>query len=150
MLLAAFGGLRRGELLGLRRHDVDLLVLETFSSPIELREAVKAARSVSADLPIVAEISVHEEGRTLAGATAGSIVALLDELHVDALGVNCGVGPQTALDAIFRMRPLTRTPLAAMPNAGHPTTQARLSVTTQRYLGNAGKRGAARAVVRGS
>src|SRR3982074_2159565 len=46
---------------------VDLLVLETFSSPIELREAVLAARSVSADLPIIAEVSVDEDGTTLAG-----------------------------------------------------------------------------------
>src|SRR5947209_3505304 len=121
---------------------VDLLVLETFSSPIELREAVKAARRVSADLPIVAEISVHEEGRTLAGATADSIVALLDELHVDALGVNCGVGPQTALDAILRMRPLTRTPLAAMPNAGHPTTQGgrQMYVSTPEYFADYARR----------
>src|SRR5216683_1562994 len=121
---------------------VDLLVLETFSSPIELREAVKAARSVSADLPIVAEISVHEEGRTLAGATPDAIVALLDELHVDVLGVNCGVGPQTALDAIQRMRPLTQTPLSAMPNAGHPTTQGgrQIYVSTPEYFADYARR----------
>src|SRR5439155_23966856 len=79
---------------------VDLLVLETFSSPIELREAVLAAKSVSADLPIVAQVSVDEDGNTLAGATPRDVVAALDSLRVDALGVNCGVGPQAALDAI--------------------------------------------------
>jgi homocysteine S-methyltransferase len=121
---------------------VDLLVLETFSSPIELREAVKAARSVSADLPIVAEVSMHEDGKTLAGATPDSIVALLDELRVDVLGVNCGVGPQTALDAILRIRPLTRTPLSAMPNAGHPTTQGgrQLYVSTPEYFAEYARR----------
>src|SRR5690349_2330195 len=66
---------------------VDLLVLETFSSPFELREAIKAARTVSVDLPIVAEVSIGDDGRTLAGAAPESIVALLDELHVDAMGV---------------------------------------------------------------
>ena len=55
---------------------VDLLVLETFSSPLELREAVRAARSVSADLPIVAEVSVDEDGNTLAGATPAEVVEL--------------------------------------------------------------------------
>src|SRR5438105_1787265 len=121
---------------------VDLLVLETFSSPIELREAVKAARSVSADLPIVAEVSMHEDGKTLAGATPDSIVALLDELRVDVLGVNCGVGPQTALDAIQRIRPLTRTPLSAMPNAGHPTTQGgrQIYVSTPEYFADYARR----------
>ena len=53
---------------------VDLLVLETFSSPIELREAVHAARSVSADLPIIAEVSVDEDGNTLAGASPVEVV----------------------------------------------------------------------------
>src|SRR5438876_9393628 len=70
---------------------VDLLVLETFSSPIELREAVRAAKNVSADLPIIAQVSVHEEGKTLAGASPAEVVALLDAMRVDALGVNCGV-----------------------------------------------------------
>src|SRR5947208_889804 len=121
---------------------VDLLVLETFSSPIELREAVKAARSVSADLPIIAEVSVDEEGRTLAGATPEAIVALLDELHVEALGVNCGIGPQPALDAVLQMRALTRTPLSVMPNAGHPTTQGgrQLYVSTPEYFADYARR----------
>ena len=121
---------------------VDLLVLETFSSPMELREAVLAARSVSADLPIIAQVSVHEEGKTLAGATPAEVVGVLDALHVDALGVNCGVGPQTALDAIHQMRPLTRTPLSAMPNAGHPTTQGgrQIYVSTPEYFADYARR----------
>ena len=121
---------------------VDLLVLETFSSPLELAEAVLAARSVSADLPIIAQVSVHEEGRTLAGATPAEVVDILDALSVDALGVNCGVGPQTALDAIHQMRPLTRTPLSAMPNAGHPTTQGgrQIYVSTPEYFADYARR----------
>jgi homocysteine S-methyltransferase len=121
---------------------VDLLVLETFSSPLELREAVLAARSVSADLPIIAQVSVHEEGKTLAGATPAEVVDILDALRVDALGVNCGVGPQTALDAIHQMRPLTRTPLSAMPNAGHPTTQGgrQIYVSTPEYFAEYARR----------
>src|SRR5438309_2471526 len=121
---------------------VDLLVLETFSSPMELREAVLAARSVSADLPISDQVSVTEEGKTLAGASPAEVVALLDALRVDTLGVNCGVGPQTALDAIQQMRPLTRTPLSAMPNAGHPTTQGgrQIYVSTPEYFADYARR----------
>ena len=121
---------------------VDLLVLETFSSPFELREAIKAARAVSVDLPIVAEVSIGDDGRTLAGASPESIVALLDELHVDAMGVNCGVGPQIALDAIQQMRQLTRTPLSAMPNAGHPMTQGgrQIYVAAADYFGEYARR----------
>jgi homocysteine S-methyltransferase len=121
---------------------VDLLVFETFSSPIELREAVKAARSVSADLPIVAQVSVDEDGNTLAGATPADVVATLRDLHVDVMGVNCGSGPQAALDAIQQMRPLTNTPLSAMPNAGHPTTQGgrQIYVSTPEYFADYARR----------
>ncbi|MGI9146891.1 MAG: bifunctional homocysteine S-methyltransferase/methylenetetrahydrofolate reductase [Chloroflexota bacterium] len=115
---------------------VDLLVLETFSSTLELRQAVLAARSVSADLPIIAQVSVDEEGNTLAGASPAEVVELLDTLHVDVLGVNCGVGPQATLDAIRQMRPLTSTPLSAMPNAGFPTNQGgrQMYVSTPEYF----------------
>jgi len=121
---------------------VDLLVLETFSSPLELREAVLAARSVSADLPIIAEVSVDEDGNTLAGASPAQVVAVLDALHVDALGVNCGVGPQAALEAIQQMRPLTQTRLSAMPNAGFPTTQGgrQIYVSTPVYFAEYARR----------
>src|SRR5579859_5163663 len=121
---------------------VDLLVLETFSSLVELREAVRAAKSVSADLPIIAQVSVDEDGTTLAGASPAEVVELLDALRVDVLGVNCGVGPQAALDAIQRMRPLTRTPLSAMPNAGHPTTQGgrQIYVSTPEYFADYARR----------
>src|SRR6266568_3485072 len=121
---------------------VDLLVLETFSSPLELREAVLAARSVSADLPIIAEVSVDEDGNTLAGASPAEVVAVLDALKVDVLGVNCGVGPQAALDAIQQMRPLTGTPLSAMPNAGFPTTQGgrQIYVSTPDYFAEYARR----------
>jgi methionine synthase / methylenetetrahydrofolate reductase(NADPH) len=121
---------------------VDLLVLETFSSPLELLEAVRAARRVSADLPIVAEVSVAEDGNTLAGTTPAEVVAALSALRVDVLGVNCGVGPQAALDAIQQMRPLTSTPLSAMPNAGHPTTQGgrQIYVSTPEYFADYARR----------
>ena len=121
---------------------VDLLVLETFSSPLELREAVLAARSVSADLPIVAQVSVDEDGTTLAGATPVDIIGALAALRVDAVGVNCGVGPQAALQALQHMRPLTQLPLSAMPNAGHPTTQGgrQIYVSTPEYFADYARR----------
>src|SRR5918911_723619 len=81
------------------------------------------ARSVSADLPILAEVSVGDEGTTLSGATPEDVVRLLEPLDITALGVNCGVGPQSALEAIKRMAPLSRWPLVAMPNAGLPWNQ---------------------------
>src|SRR5918911_5336677 len=127
---------------------VDLLVLETFSNVAELQEAVLAARSVSADLPIIAEVSVAEDGTTLAGATPGDVVATLEPLRVDVIGVNCGVGPQSALDAIPAIAARTHRPLVAMPNAGHPTTQGgrQMYVSTPTYFADYARRFAAAGV----
>ena len=121
---------------------VDLLVLETFSNLAELREAVHAARSVSVDLPVVVDVSVAEDGTTLAGATPEEVVQTLEPLPVDAIGVNCGVGPQSALDAIARMAARTQRPLVAMPNAGHPTTQGgrQMYVSTPEYFADYARR----------
>jgi methionine synthase I (cobalamin-dependent)/5,10-methylenetetrahydrofolate reductase len=121
---------------------VDLLVLETFSSLTELRAAVRAARNVSTDLPIVAEVNVAQDGATLAGVTPREVAAALDELGVDVLGVNCGVGPQVALYAIEQMRGVTRTPLSAMPNAGNPTIQGgrHIYVSTPEYFADYARR----------
>src|SRR5215471_2871289 len=121
---------------------VDLLVLETFSNVTELTEAVLAAQSVSADLPIVAEISVAEDGLTLGGARPEDVVSALEPLGVAAIGVNCGVGPQAALDAIKRMGTRTARPLAAMPNAGVPTLAngRQMYIATPEYFADYARR----------
>src|SRR5437764_488400 len=75
----------------------DLIILETLPGLVELREAVLAARSVT-DLPLVAQVTFTEEGRTLAGEDPAEVARALLDLGVDVVGANCGVGPQAALD----------------------------------------------------
>lgn len=115
---------------------VDLLVLETFSDLAELREAVLAARTVSADLPVIAQVHIADDGRTLASATPEEVADALAGLGVDVLGVNCGVGPQGAFGALERMAHRTPIPLSAMPNAGHPAMVGgrRIYVSTPAYF----------------
>jgi len=121
---------------------VDLLVLETFSSVAELQEAVRAAQSVSSDLPIVAEVSIAEDGLTLADARPEDVAVALEPLGLAAIGVNCGVGPQGALDALQRMAPHTARPLVAMPNAGVPTLAngRQMYVSTPEYFADYARR----------
>ncbi|HZS02468.1 MAG TPA: homocysteine S-methyltransferase family protein, partial [Chloroflexota bacterium] len=97
----------------------DLLILETFSDLRELREAIIAARG-ACDLPLVAQMSFTADGRTPTGETPEEVARTLEALGVDALGANCGVGPQVALDVIGGMAAVARTPLVAQPNAGFP------------------------------
>jgi homocysteine S-methyltransferase len=108
----------------------DLLILETFSSLAELRQAILAAKEVGG-LPIVAQMSFYEDGHTLSGQSASRVAAVLTDLGVDVMGANCSVGPAATLDALEEMiseahkyndGTQTRPHLfSAQPNAGLPT-----------------------------
>ncbi len=101
---------------------VDLLVLETFGDPNELREAIFAAREAAGPDPvIVAQVAVDDFGRLSGGAAVEALAREIEDWPADVLGVNCSVGPKTMLEVIEQMARLTRMPLSAMPNAGLPT-----------------------------
>ena len=99
---------------------VDLLMLETFGYVEELHQAVLACRDVNAKIPIVAQVTIDEDGNCLDGSDAEAFAARLSEWNIDVLGINCSVGPVAMLDAIERVRAVTSLPLAAQPNAGMP------------------------------
>jgi len=97
----------------------DLILFETFTDIKELRAAVIAARTVS-DIPVAALMSFEPSGSTLLGTSPEAAAVTLDALGVDALGTNCGLGPDGVLDVLRRMAAVTELPLVSMPNAGIP------------------------------
>lgn len=101
---------------------VDLLIFETFTDLFELREAVLAARQVSADIPLVAQLTFTEDGRTPLGHTPQKVAELLADLPVDVVGLNCSVGPTDMLRLLQRLAAALPdgTRLSAQPNAGWP------------------------------
>lgn len=99
---------------------VDLLVLETITSLSEVHQAILAAREAAPELPILAMMTIDEEGNTLDGSSPEAAAKKLTEWGADAVGCNCSVGPATILSAVERMRTATTLPLVAMPNAGMP------------------------------
>ena len=98
----------------------DLLVLETFIDLTEIAAAVAGAQRVT-DLPIIAQMSFAQDGRTMLGYSPEEIVARLEELRVAVVGANCSAGPQGIVEVMERMAAVARTPLSAMPNAGLPS-----------------------------
>src|SRR2546423_9554317 len=98
---------------------VDLLVLETFSDIAEIHQAILAARSLT-DLPIVAQITIQNDGNTSYGTSPEIFTRRLDEWGADVIGLNCSVGPAIMLPAIEKMREVTRRKLSAQPNGGMP------------------------------
>jgi homocysteine S-methyltransferase len=99
---------------------VDLLILETFGYLEEIRQAIRAAREVAPSLPLIAQVTIDEDGNCLDGSDPETFAPKLTEWGADVIGCNCSVGPVAMLDAIERVRAVTSLPLAAQPNAGIP------------------------------
>jgi homocysteine S-methyltransferase len=99
---------------------VDLMLLETFGNVLEAAEAVRAVRGLSAQIPIVAEMTFLSEGRTAFGESAADALATLALAGADVVGINCTLGPQETHEIVSRL-PALRVPLSVMPNAGYPT-----------------------------
>jgi methionine synthase I (cobalamin-dependent)/5,10-methylenetetrahydrofolate reductase len=98
---------------------VDLLVLETFYDLAEITEAVLAVRETT-DLPLVAQMTFNEDRHIASGATVAEVVQTLERLGVDVVGLNCGVGPASALDVARELIALAHLPVSVQPNAGLP------------------------------
>ncbi|OYT71016.1 MAG: bifunctional homocysteine S-methyltransferase/methylenetetrahydrofolate reductase [Chloracidobacterium sp. CP2_5A] len=99
---------------------VDLIVLETFTDLTEIRQALAAVKELSPDTPVVAQMTVGEDGATGYGTASETFAKRLDEWGADVIGLNCSVGPKPMLEAIERVAALTEKPLSAQPNAGMP------------------------------
>lgn len=100
----------------------DLLILETFSSLAELREAVRAAKAVAPEIPVVAQMTFGREVLTTYGHAPAEIAVALLDAGADVIGVNCGIGPRQNLQAALAMRSVGAGEhlVSAMPNAGWP------------------------------
>jgi homocysteine S-methyltransferase len=110
----------RQQIEALVEGGVDLLILETFGYLEEIHQAMLAAREVNPALPIVAQVTIDEDGNCLDGSDPGTFGRKLEQWSADVIGCNCSVGPVAMLDAIERVRAATSLPLSAQPNAGVP------------------------------
>jgi methionine synthase / methylenetetrahydrofolate reductase(NADPH) len=110
----------REQIAALVEGGVDVLMLETFGYLGEIHQAILAAREVNPKIPVVAQVTIDEDGNCLDGSTPETFVPRLEEWGADVIGCNCSVGPVAMLDAMERIRAATSLPLAAQPNAGIP------------------------------
>lgn len=107
------------QVAGLLAGGVDGFVLETFSDLEELHCALRAVRE-ACDLPLIAQVTIGEDGKTAYGSDVERVATALAEWGADVIGLNCSVGPAIMLEAIERMAQVTDRPLCAQPNAGMP------------------------------
>ena len=110
----------REQISGLVEGGIDLLCFETFSDISEIQQAILAARDVSPNLPLVAHLVIDPAGQTPLGTPLEWAMKKLDEWGVDALGLNCSVGPAPMMTQLPRIRTVTQRPISFQPNAGLP------------------------------
>ena len=97
----------------------DLFVVETMMSLQETRAAVLAIREVC-DLPIMATLTFETDGRTLFGTPAECVPTVLQGLGADAVGINCGAGPDKMQDIVQKLIEYSDIPVIVKANAGLP------------------------------
>ncbi len=113
--VSVFGEIARiGEAAG-----ADLILIETMSDAYELKAAVLGAKENSS-LPVMATVIFDENHKMLTGSSPSGVVALLEGLGVDAIGMNCGLGPKQMKDIFAEMTEYASVPLIINPNAGLP------------------------------
>jgi 5-methyltetrahydrofolate--homocysteine methyltransferase len=117
----------REQAAALAEGGVDLFAVETMMFPQEARAAVRACKAV-AELPVMATMffqfeELHDRDRTMWGESPGEVATTLLAAGADAVGMNCGRGPDRAVVIIREMRAVTGAPLVAYPNAGLPITR---------------------------
>jgi methionine synthase / methylenetetrahydrofolate reductase(NADPH) len=126
---------------GLLEGNVDGFILETFSDLSELEAALCAVKGLS-DLPVLAQMTVGQDGTTSYGTDVETIATRLTELGADVIGLNCSVGPAAMLDALERMVERTDRPVSAQPNAGLPRAvdDRKIYLASPDYMGSYARR----------
>ena len=136
-LLVPYGDLQFEEAVSLYAEVVragvkaraDLILIETMSDTYEAKAAILAAKENS-NLPVFVTFTFDKDGKLLNGADVETAVLMADGLGVDAVGFNCGLGPDLVAKLMPRARWVTDLPIIANPNAGLPTEENGKTVFT--------------------
>ena len=99
--------------------DADLIVFETMTDLLEVKAGVLAAKENS-DLPVMVTMTFEMNHRTFTGVSVQSMALTLEGLGVDAIGVNCSLGPKELEPVVKELADWTNLPIVLKPNAGLP------------------------------
>ena len=104
------------------KHGADLVIIETMTDSYETKAALLAAKE-SCDLPVFVTNAYDETGKLLTGASPKAMIALLEGLRADAIGINCSLGPHQMKNIAEEYLKLCSLPVIVSPNAGMPRTE---------------------------
>ncbi|MBQ1545188.1 MAG: homocysteine S-methyltransferase family protein [Clostridia bacterium] len=100
--------------------DADVVIIETMTDLLEVKAAVLAVKENAPDMPVLVTLTYERNGRTFTGVSPAAAAVTLTGLGVDAIGVNCSLGPDELGGVIKELSEHTTLPLIAKPNAGLP------------------------------
>lgn len=109
------------------KYGADCILIETMGDSYETKAAVLAAKENSS-LPVFVSCAYGEDGKLLTGASPEAMVALLEGLRVDAIGVNCSFGPKGLLPIVERLLDSASLPVLVKPNADLPNADGEYEV----------------------
>ncbi len=104
------------------KNKADLIIIETMNDSYETKAAVLGAKEGSS-LPVFVSNVFDERGKLMTGADAKAMIALLESLGVDAIGMNCSLGPGQMLPVIKEYVKYSSLPVMVSPNAGLPRSE---------------------------
>ena len=102
------------------KYGADLIMIETMNDSYETKAALLAAKENS-DLPVLVSCAFGEDGKLMTGASPAAMVAMLEGMGADAIGVNCSLGPKALAPVVEEYLRLASVPVLLKPNAGLPT-----------------------------
>ncbi|MBN2464815.1 homocysteine S-methyltransferase family protein [candidate division WOR-3 bacterium] len=118
----------RPQVDGLLAGGVDCLILETSQDLLQLKAALAAAldafESGGRNVPVIAQVTLNEHGRTLTGSGIETVLAAIEPYRVAAIGLNCGLGPDGLTAAARYLASHSSRLVSVMPNAGLPRVEA--------------------------
>lgn len=103
----------------LEKAGADGIIIETMTDIKEMKAAAIACKSAT-ELPIIVSMTFQADGRAVTGTDPKSAAIILDGIGVDAIGINCSLGPEKLLEFVKEMKEVTNKPLFVQPNAGLP------------------------------
>ncbi|NFQ66464.1 homocysteine S-methyltransferase family protein [Clostridium sporogenes] len=104
------------------KSGADIILIETMTDLYEAKAAILAAKE-NTNLPVFCTMTFEKNKRTFTGCTPVSMVLTLEGLGVDALGVNCSLGPNELEDIVDEIIKYSSIPIMVQPNAGLPTVK---------------------------
>jgi 5-methyltetrahydrofolate--homocysteine methyltransferase len=114
----------REQAVGLIRGGVDLILIETSQDILEVKATihgvVKAFKETGIWLPIQCQVTLDTSGRMLLGTDVEAAIAILEDLPIDVIGINCSTGPEHMREPIRILGEGTKLPVSCIPNAGLP------------------------------